>query len=61
MARPRKHRHWADEEKRSICLQTRASGRETHSRRLIQDPSSGLLLLRHMAGFCAAVDSLGSW
>jgi transposase len=26
MARPRKHRHWADEEKRSICLQTRAPG-----------------------------------
>jgi transposase len=26
MALPRKHRHWADEEKRSICLQTRAPG-----------------------------------
>ena len=26
MARPRKHRHWSDEEKRSICLQTRAPG-----------------------------------
>ena len=26
MARPRKHRHWSDEEKRSICAQTRASG-----------------------------------
>ena len=26
MSRPRKHRHWADEEKRSICLQTRAPG-----------------------------------
>ena len=26
MGRPRKHRHWADEEKRSICLQTRARG-----------------------------------
>jgi transposase len=26
MARARKHRHWADEEKRSICLQTRAPG-----------------------------------
>jgi len=24
MARPRKHRQWSDEEKRSICLQTRA-------------------------------------
>ena len=24
MARPRKHRHWSDEEKRSICVQTRA-------------------------------------
>ena len=26
MARPRKHRLWTDEEKRSICLQTRAPG-----------------------------------
>ncbi len=26
MTRPRKHRHWADEEKRSICLQARAPG-----------------------------------
>ncbi len=26
MARPRKHRLWTDEEKRSICLQTRARG-----------------------------------
>ena len=24
MTRPRKHRHWSDEEKRSICCQTRA-------------------------------------
>ena len=24
MARPRKHRHWSDEEKRSICCQARA-------------------------------------
>jgi len=26
MARPRKHRLWTDEEKLSICLQTRAAG-----------------------------------
>ncbi len=26
MARPRKHRLWTDEEKRSICQQTRGSG-----------------------------------
>jgi transposase len=26
MARPRKHRHWSDEEKRSICCQTQAPG-----------------------------------
>jgi len=26
MARPRKHRHWSDEEKRSICSQTLAPG-----------------------------------
>jgi len=26
MAQPRKHRLWTDEEKRSICLQTRAPG-----------------------------------
>ena len=26
MSRPRKHRLWTDEEKRSICLQTRAPG-----------------------------------
>ena len=26
MARPRKYRLWTDEEKRSICLQTRAAG-----------------------------------
>ena len=26
MARPRKHRLWTDEEKRSICLQTRGPG-----------------------------------
>jgi transposase len=26
MARPRKHRHWSDQEKRSICCQTQAPG-----------------------------------
>ncbi|QDM20592.1 transposase [Tardiphaga sp. vice304] len=26
MARPRKHRHWSDEEKRSICCQSKTAG-----------------------------------
>ncbi len=26
MARPRKHRHWGNEEKRSICFQSKAAG-----------------------------------
>lgn len=26
MARPRKHRHWSDEEKRSICCQSKIAG-----------------------------------